>query len=118
VRAHTGTVRGESRWRWWASAGQEKQEKTMFTVLHRGPDGSETYYECQTVTRFAEEGQQTVPPLGKVALSGVRLDNLPGNDITLAIEGPFGAVFVMNNEGATIAKYVLSGKVAGSAEAQ
>lgn len=78
----------------------------MFTVLHRGPDGSETLYEAETVTRFPPEGEESIPPLGKIALSGVRLDNCPDTSITLALEKPFGAVFVMNRFGATVARHM------------
>lgn len=90
----------------------------MFTVLHRGPDGSEKYYECQSVTRFTEEGQQTVPPLGIVRLTNCGgFCGVPGEHIDLAIEEPFGAVFVMNSEGTTITKYTLAGKQSDRVEA-
>lgn len=78
----------------------------MLTVLHRGPDGSERYFEAETVTRFAPEGEESVPALGKIRASGVRLDEVPGTVIELALEKPFGAVFVMNRYGATVAKYL------------
>lgn len=89
----------------------------MFTVLHRGPDGSEKYYECESVTRFTAEGEQTVPPLGVIRLTNTHgFPGTPGEHIDLAIEEPFGAVFVMNRFGTTIAKYTLAGKVASRAE--
>lgn len=80
----------------------------MFTVLHRGPDGSEKLYEAETVTRFPPEGEQSIPPLGEIRLGGVKCDEIPGNTITLALEPPFGAVFVMNRFGATVARHLAS----------
>lgn len=78
----------------------------MLTVLHRGPDGSERIMEAETVTRFPPEGQQSVPPLGKVRATGVNIDGVPGHVIELDISEPFGAVFVMNRFGATVAQYM------------
>ena len=80
----------------------------MITVMHRGPDGSERIFEAESVTRFAPEGEQSIPALGRVVASGVRLDDVPGTSIGLDISAPFGAVFVMNRHGATIAKWLCS----------
>lgn len=78
----------------------------MFTVLHRGPDGSERLYEAETVSRFQREGEECIPAMGEIRLGGVRIDNVPSDTITLALERPFGAVFVMNEAGATVARYL------------
>jgi len=77
----------------------------MITVLHRGPDGSERIFEAESVTRFTPEGEQSIPPLGRIVASGVHFDDMPGSSITLDISEPFGAVFVMNRHGSTIAKW-------------
>lgn len=88
----------------------------MFTVLHRGPDGSERYYEAANITRFTEDGVESVPPLGRIVLSGVADSGNPSDCVELLIEAPFGAVFVMNRFGATIAKYMLAGKISNALE--
>jgi len=77
----------------------------MLTILHRGHDGSEMVFEAKSVTRFPNEGDQAYPPLGEIRASGVDLPGCPCDTITLNIEGPFGAVFVMNKAGATVAKF-------------
>jgi len=76
----------------------------MLTVLHRGPDGTERLFEASSVSRFPPEGEQSIPPLGEIRASGVVGDS-PGDTITLDISQPFGAVFVMNRFGATVARY-------------
>lgn len=79
----------------------------MFTVLHRGPDGSETLYQAETVSRFQREGEQCVPAMGSIGISGAKCDGIPlGASITLALEPPFGAVFVMNEGGSTVARWL------------
>jgi len=80
----------------------------MFTVLHRAPDGAEKLYEAETVTRFPPRGEASIPPLGEIRLGGVILDDVPGSEITLVLEPPFGAVFVMNRFGATVARHMAS----------
>jgi hypothetical protein len=78
----------------------------MLTVLHRGPDGSERTFEAEFVARYAKEGEQSVPPLGEIRATGVQSSTIPGDSITLDIGEPFGAVFVMNRHGATVARYM------------
>lgn len=78
----------------------------MLTVLHRGPDGSERTFEAESVARFNREGEESVPPLGEIRATGVTLDSVPDNSITLDVSAPFGAVFVMNRHGATVARYM------------
>lgn len=75
----------------------------MITVLHRGSDGSERVFEARSVVRYARDGEQECPALGDIVvrLSG---DGI-AQDETLALEKPFGAVFVMNRHGQTIAHY-------------
>ena len=75
----------------------------MLTVLHRGPDGSERIFEAESVTRYPPEGEQSVPPLGIVRASGV--PDTPDGTAELGIIAPFGAVFVMNRFGQTVARY-------------
>jgi hypothetical protein len=78
----------------------------MFTVLHRGADGTEKLYEAETVTRFPPECEESIPALGEIRLGGVKIDEIPGQTVTLAIKKPFGAVFVMNRFGATVARHL------------
>lgn len=75
----------------------------MLTVLHRGPDGSERIFEAESVTRYPPEGEQSVPPMGKIVGTGVA--GFPDETVTLAVIEPFGAVFVMNRYGQTVARY-------------
>lgn len=77
----------------------------MLTVLHRGPDGSERTFEAYQVTRFQPEGEVCCPARGEVRAILAESD-LPGEATTLDISGPFGAVFVMNRHGATVARYM------------
>lgn len=77
----------------------------MLTVLHRGPDGSERTFEAESVARFNRDGEECVPAIGEVRATGVMLDGVPGETITLDISQPFGAVFVMNRHGSTVARY-------------
>ena len=76
----------------------------MLTVLHRGPDGSERIFEAESVTRYPPEGEQSVPPLGVVRAHGI-VGQGPSDCIELDIAAPFGAVFVMNRFGQTVARY-------------
>lgn len=76
----------------------------MLTVMHRGPDGSERIFEADFVTRFPKEGEETCPPMGKIAVTGCTHDG--PSDFELALEKPFGAVFVMNRYGQTVARYM------------
>jgi len=79
----------------------------MLTVMHRGPDGSERIFEAESVTRYPPHGEQSVPPTGEVVAGGVQMDGIPAPSITMDISPPFGAVFVMNRFGATVASYRL-----------
>lgn len=78
----------------------------MLTVLHRAPDGSERYFEARTVRRVNPDGVECIPASGTIKAYG----DFFGSDIDaeqiLDISGPFGAVFVMNRHGATVARYV------------
>jgi len=75
----------------------------MLTVLHRGPDGSERIFEAESVTRYPPEGEQSVPATGEIVAHGVI--GQPSETMTLGIFEPFGAVFVMNRFGQTVARY-------------
>ena len=77
----------------------------MLTVLHRESDGTENYFEAERVYRLPPDGEESVPPLGKIFALGVDTDSSPNNKIELHIDQPFGAVFVMNRYGATVARY-------------
>lgn len=78
----------------------------MLTVMHRGPDGTERIFEAESVSRFPPEGEKSVPATGKVWAAGVTLGSVPGDALELDISEPFGAVFVMNRFGSTVARYV------------
>ena len=79
----------------------------MLSILHRRADGSEFLFEAETIEREQPEGEICCPAFGKFVARG-----LPGGGSTpsggerwLEIEQPFGAVFVMNESGATVARY-------------
>ncbi len=76
----------------------------MLTVLHRRPDGTEHVFEAESVTRATINGEMSCPPGGEIVAHGVEGDT--PRQITLSISEPFGAVFVMNRHGATIARYM------------
>lgn len=72
----------------------------MLTVLHRGPDGAERIFEAESVIRFSGEGESCIPAQGDIRAC------LPdGSTQDLGTIGSFGAVFVMNRYGQTVARY-------------
>lgn len=80
----------------------------MFTVLYREANGTERLYEAQTVSRFQTgPDEQSIPAQGMVQLTGVEPsgDN-PTDIVVLDLQKPFGAVFVMNRFGTTVARYL------------
>lgn len=77
----------------------------MLTVLHRGPDGSERIFEAESVTRFPPEGEESTPALGKVVALISDGGDSPSGCRELCVAQPFGAVFVMNRFGVTVASY-------------
>lgn len=78
----------------------------MLTILWRKPDGSEQLFEAETLHRQQPPGEQCVPAYGKFLAHGVTLGGIPADYFEFDIEGPFGAVFVMNADGKTVAKYM------------
>ena len=77
----------------------------MLTVLHRKPDGSERIFEAESVTRFPPEGEESIPAMGKVVALLADGGDSPSSCAELSIAQPFGAVFVMNRFGVTVASY-------------
>lgn len=93
----------------------------MLTVLHRHDDGTETIYQCQSVSRECRDAP-TVPPSGDVILRGVPdpefLYGGPGScwegegriRIASGARSACGMdpmIFVMNRHGATVARHYL-----------
>lgn len=78
----------------------------MLTVLHRAPDGSERYFEARTVRRVNPDGVECIPATGEIKAYGDFLGGGSEIEQILDISEPFGAVFVMNRHGATIARFV------------
>lgn len=79
----------------------------MLTVLWRKHDGSEMLFAAESVERDAGSEAQ-VPACGAFWARGVKFSDSPDGDYRFAIEQPFGAVFVMNAEGRTVARYLSS----------
>lgn len=77
----------------------------MLTILKRDKNGNEQLFEAETLHRVNPDGEQCVPAVGKFIAHGVNIDTSPSDYFEFDIEGPFGAVFVMNGKGATVAKY-------------
>jgi hypothetical protein len=80
----------------------------MLTVLWRKPDGGEQIFAAETIHRLQPEGEQCVPARGKFLAHGVTCSGVPADYFEFDIEGPFGAVFVMNATGQTVARYMAS----------
>lgn len=78
----------------------------MLTILWRKPDGSEQIFAAETIHRLQPEGEQCVPARGKFLAHGVTLNGAPTDYMEFDIQGPFGAVFVMNEAGQTVARYM------------
>lgn len=77
----------------------------MLTVLHRKADGSEEIFEAVSVSRQQKgEGLEQIPALGKFVIKGAYGDE--NNEPVFEIASPFGAIFVMNRYGATVARYL------------
>jgi len=77
----------------------------MLTVLLRGKDGNEQIFEAETLHRINPEGEQCVPAVGSFIAHGASVNTGPTDYFEFDIEGPFGAVFVMNSKGTTVARY-------------
>lgn len=71
----------------------------MFTVLHRA-DGVERIHQAVEVTYYGQSASTGAGVAPSVALSYANPDNLP-------LSVTHGDVFVMNEQGATVAKYIL-----------
>lgn len=77
----------------------------MLTILWRKPDGSEVLFAAKSIEREAGSEAQC-PAGGGFIASGVDDDAIPGDVFRFNIEWPFGAVFVMNESGCTVARYL------------
>ncbi len=80
----------------------------MLSVLWRKPDGSEEIFTAESVERLSGDMAQ-VPACGAFIAKGVDNSQIPGDEMQFTIEEPFGAVFVMNESGRTIARYTAAG---------
>ena len=85
----------------------------MLTILHRRADGSERLFEAESFERAQPDGVDCVPACGHFVAHGVQ-GNL-GGTCEIRIEWPFGAVFVMNEAGSTVARYMASQPLAEAA---
>ena len=79
----------------------------MLTILHRQPDGGEVLFPANRIECLQPDGEQCVPAIGhrfKIWSDDTIMG--PGGEFEISIEGPFGAVFVMNKHGSTVARYL------------
>ena len=76
----------------------------MLTILHRQPNGSEVVFSANQIQRMQPEGEETCPAIGKTFR--VWREDMGGVQCEITIEKPFGAVFVMNKHGSTVARYL------------
>ena len=76
----------------------------MLTILHRQNDGSERLFMAESIEAVQPKGEQCVPVrIGRFRYRGA-VDDIPSGEFEIG--QPFGAVFVMNDQGATVAKYM------------
>lgn len=81
----------------------------MLTILHRKADGGEKLFMAENIEQLQPEGEASVPcHSGKFIAHGVIDGGTPADYVQFEIEQPFGAVFVMNDKGATVARYLAS----------
>lgn len=79
----------------------------MLTILWRKPDGSEMLFTAESIERISGSEAQ-VPAGGGFIARGVNNSEIPGDEFRFNIGRPFGAVFVMNDKGCTVARYMAS----------
>lgn len=84
----------------------------MLTILHRSANGSEQIFAADTIHRLNNGDEQCVPAQGNFLAHGVTLSGTPADYHEFKIEQPFGAVFVMNEKGKTVASYFASPPIA------
>ena len=77
----------------------------MLTILWRKPCGSEQIFEAETLHRLQIDGEEFVPAQGDFLAHGVTQAGAPSDYFQFGIAAPFGAVFVMNEKGRTVASY-------------
>ena len=78
----------------------------MLTILWRKADGSELLFTAKSIERLNDGEVPQTPVSGPFVAHGADMPfDLPGTDFTFSIEWPFGMVFVMNEEGRTVARY-------------
>jgi hypothetical protein len=82
----------------------------MLTILLRHADGSEELFEAEKLHRLNPPDTECVPAMGTFIAHGVVLSGVPSDYFEFAIGGPFGAVFVMNENGSTVARYFAGGQ--------
>ena len=80
----------------------------MLTILHRSASGAEQIFTAETIHRLQKGDEQCVPAQGPFLAHGVTISGSPADYHQFDIEAPFGAVFVMNEKGATVARYMAS----------
>ena len=79
----------------------------MLTILHRQSDGAERLFMADSIEAVQPDGEECVPVrVGKFKARGVYDSGLPNDCVEFEIKQPFGAVFVMNDQGSTVAKYL------------
>jgi hypothetical protein len=79
----------------------------MLTILHRQPDGGEVLFPAHRIECLQPDGEQCVPAIGnRFIVWGEDCPDRPGGPFEITIEAPFGAVFVMNKHGSTVARYL------------
>lgn len=80
----------------------------MLTVLWRKPDGAEMLFAAKSLERVNKHSEPQVPVAGEFIARGIDDDDNPGTVMHFDIAEPFGAVFVMNECGQTVARYMAS----------
>jgi hypothetical protein len=78
----------------------------MLTILFRHPDGSEEIFAASSLTRANDSEEAYIPVQGEFIARGVTIDGRPDETRRFSIQSPFGAVFVMNEAGNTVARYL------------
>ncbi len=80
----------------------------MLTVLWRKADGAERIFPAHQIERLQAKGEQCVPAKGDRFKIWSDDGELPG-PFEITLEAPFGALFVMNRDGQTVARYLVEG---------
>lgn len=78
----------------------------MLTILHRQANGAEAIFSARRIERLQPKGEECIPAIGN--RFKVYTDDDDMNEFEIRLENPFGAVFVMNKNGSTVARYLAS----------